>query len=99
ISEGNESLTLGLAKVSGASPVTVTSAGNSTEKVAIIDDDIDLKVTNIDSVDPVIPGSGPGNLTYIVTASNVGLTMATAITVTEVLTLPAGVAIVSITPS
>jgi len=99
ISEGDESLTLGLAKVSGASTLAVTSTGNATEKVTIIDDDIDLRITNIDSVDPVIPGSGPGNLTYTVTTSNVGLTTATAITVTEVLTLPAGVTIVSITPS
>src|SRR5205807_1548001 len=83
---GEESLTLGLAKVSGASTITVTSVGNSKETVKIVDDDIDLKVTNIDSVDPVIPGSGPGNLTYTVTASNVGLTAATAVTLTEVLT-------------
>jgi hypothetical protein len=98
-SEGDESLTLGLAKVSGASTITVTSAGNSTETVVIIDDDIDLKITNVDSVDPVVPGSGIGNLTYTVTAFNVGLTTATAITVSEDLTLPAGVTIVSITPS
>src|SRR5207244_7591773 len=74
VSEGDESLTLGLAKVSGASTITVTPGGNSKENVKIVDDDIDLKVTNIDSVDPVIPGSGPGNLTYTVTTSNVGLT-------------------------
>ncbi len=99
LSEGDESLTLGLAKVSGASTVAVTSAGNKTEAVTIVDDDIDLKITNVDSVDPVVPGSGPGNLTYTLTAFNVGLTKATGITVSEDLAFPPGVTIVSITPS
>jgi hypothetical protein len=38
--EGNETLTLGLEKVSGDSSVTVTTTGNATQAVTILDDDV-----------------------------------------------------------
>src|SRR5262249_21010902 len=37
--EGDETLTLGLSKVSGADPVTVTTTGNVTQAVTILDAD------------------------------------------------------------
>ena len=60
---------------------------------------VDLEVTKSESIDPVVAGSGPGNLTYVVTVTNVGTAMATGVALSEVLTLPAGVTIDSITPS
>src|SRR5262249_37577680 len=49
------------------------------------------------SADPVTAGSGPGNLSYTVTVANVGMTDATAVALSELLTLPAGVTVVSVT--
>src|SRR5262249_3799872 len=61
--------------------------------------DVDLRVTKTESADPVGAGSGPGNLTYVVTAANVGLTNATFVTLSDLLRLPAGVTVDSVTPS
>jgi uncharacterized repeat protein (TIGR01451 family) len=60
---------------------------------------VDLEVTKSESIDPVVAGSGPGNLTYVVTVTNVGSSAATGVALSDVLTLPAGVTIDSITPS
>jgi uncharacterized repeat protein (TIGR01451 family) len=59
---------------------------------------IDLRVTKTESIDPVVAGSGSGNLTYVVTLKNSGVSTAPNITVNELLTLPAGVTAV-VTPS
>jgi uncharacterized repeat protein (TIGR01451 family) len=59
---------------------------------------IDLQVTKVESIDPVVAGSGPGNLVYTVTLRNTGANTATNITVNDALTLPAGVSAV-VTPS
>ena len=68
--EGNETLTLGLAKTSGGSTITVS--GNATQAVTILDDDVDLKITKTESVPTVVAGSGTGNLTYVVTLKTTG---------------------------
>ena len=60
---------------------------------------VDLVVTKTESVDPVVAGSGAGNLVYVVTVTNAGPSDATGVTLSEAVTLPAGVTIVSITPS
>jgi beta propeller repeat protein len=61
---------------------------------------VDLAVTKTESIDPVEAGSGLGNLTYVVTVTNTGVTnTATGVALDEVLTLPAGVTVDSITPS
>jgi hypothetical protein len=98
VSEGDESLTLGLAKKSGASTIAVTGTGHSTETVTIVDDDVDLVVTSKASTNSVVAGSGPGNLTHTFTVTN-GRTAVTGVSLSELITLPAGVTIVSITPS
>ncbi|MBU0484965.1 MAG: DUF11 domain-containing protein [Proteobacteria bacterium] len=59
----------------------------------------DLTVTKTESIDPVIAGSGAGNLVYVVTVTNQGTAAATGVTLSEAITLPAGVTINSITPS
>ncbi len=59
----------------------------------------DLTLTKSESADPVTAGSGASNLTYTVTVTNGGPSPATGLTLSEALTLPSGVSIVSITPS
>ncbi|MBK8541378.1 MAG: DUF11 domain-containing protein [Ardenticatenia bacterium] len=55
-------------------------------------------MTKTESVDPVNAGSGASNLIYVVTLRNKSSGGATNVTVSEALTLPAGVSVVSITP-
>jgi uncharacterized repeat protein (TIGR01451 family) len=64
---------------------------------------VDIVVTKSDNVDPVIAGSGVGNLVYTVTALNSGLATATGLTINDTgvipANLPAGVSFVSATGS
>jgi uncharacterized repeat protein (TIGR01451 family) len=59
----------------------------------------DLLVTKSESIDPVLAGSGAGNLTYVVGVKNLGPLNATGVTLNETMTLPTGVSLVSATPS
>ena len=61
--------------------------------------EVDLRLTKTESLDPVIAGSGPCNLTYVVTVTNLGPSDASGVAVSEDLTLPPGVTVCSITPS
>jgi uncharacterized repeat protein (TIGR01451 family) len=74
---------------------TNDSAAESTS----VEQQVDLAVSKSESVDPVIAGSGPGNLTYVVTVTNNGPSDASGVALTESLTLPSGVTVDSITPS
>ncbi|HSL82984.1 MAG TPA: hypothetical protein VLF66_09415 [Thermoanaerobaculia bacterium] len=49
---------------------------------------IDLVVSKSESIDPVVAGSGAGNLTYVVTVLNDSLDTATGVTLSETLTTP-----------
>jgi len=60
---------------------------------------VDLRLTKTESADPVIAGSGPCNLTYVVTVTNLGPLDASGVEISEDLSLPAGVTVCSITPS
>ncbi|MBZ0111921.1 MAG: DUF11 domain-containing protein [Thermoanaerobaculia bacterium] len=60
---------------------------------------IDLGLTVSESADPVVAGSGPGNLVYTATLTNAGPDTATGVAVTETLTLPAGVTVDSVVAS
>jgi uncharacterized repeat protein (TIGR01451 family) len=111
----SETLTITLtAGPSAASGVDVISSSAAVTAVNEIDSDpandasvestsvtreVDLQLTKIESIDPVSAGSGPGNLTYVVTVTNAGPSDATGIAIAETLTLPAGVSVDSITPS
>lgn len=59
----------------------------------------DLGISIAESGDPVVPGSGVGNLTYTVTLINNGSLDATNVTVDVVTTVPAGVTVDSVMPS
>lgn len=60
---------------------------------------LDLVVSSTSSINPVVAGSAPGNLTYVATVSNLGPIAATGVELRKVLDLPAGVTIDSVTPS
>jgi uncharacterized repeat protein (TIGR01451 family) len=64
-----------------------------------VDPQVDVEVARVESADPVVAGSGVGNLTHLVTVTNHGPDAATGVEVSELLTLPPGVAVESITPS
>jgi hypothetical protein len=52
---------------------------------------VDLSIAKTESIDPVIPGSGAGNLTYVISVTNQGPDPATNVTVDEALVLPGDV--------
>ena len=76
-----------------------TPGNNSATDTDTLTPEVDLGVVKVESIDPVIAGSATGNLTYTITVSNAGPSTATAVTVSETMTLPAGVTLVSVTPS
>jgi uncharacterized repeat protein (TIGR01451 family) len=77
----------------------VLTADDADTECTSIARQIDLQVSKTESEDPVIAGSGTGNLTYVVTVQNAGPSDASGVTLSEVLTLPAGVSVASVTPS
>ena len=75
------------------------ATNNAATEVTSVTHLVDLAVTKTESIDPVVAGSGGGTLTYVVTVTNNGRSDATGVALSEVLTLPDGVSIDSITPS
>lgn len=57
---------------------------------------VDIVLGKVESIDPVLAASGPANLVYTVTATNIGPSDATHVTIREALALPVGVVIDSI---
>jgi uncharacterized repeat protein (TIGR01451 family) len=98
-SEGNETINFALNTLMDGTGGQVSLVSPTADTVTIVDNDIDLKVTKTESADPVAAGGGPGNLTYTITLKNNGLTNATGVTMSEVLTIPAGVTVDSVTGS
>jgi uncharacterized repeat protein (TIGR01451 family) len=62
-------------------------------------EEVDIALSKTESIDPVVAGSGAGNLVYVVTATNNGPANASGVVIGEAVTLPAGVTIDSIVPS
>ncbi|MCP4662904.1 MAG: DUF11 domain-containing protein [bacterium] len=75
------------------------NAGSAYVFFPAVDLAVDLAVSMTESVDPVVAGSGTGNLTYTVTVTNHGPSDATGVELSEDLTLPAGVSVELVTPS
>ena len=87
------------ATVTAANEALTNPGDDTATETTSIDTQVDLMVGKTESVDPVVAGSGPGNLTYVVTVANSGPSDATGVALSEVLTLPAGVSVDAITPS
>lgn len=64
-----------------------------------IDREVDIEVTSTESIDPVVAGSGAGNLVYVVTVENLGPSDASGVAASAFVTFPAGVSIDSVSPS
>ena len=89
---------------SSASLTTVAepqiATGDESAAVATsIDRQVDLVIVKTESVDPVIAGSGAGNLVHTVTVTNNGPSDASGVMIADVLTVPAGVSVDSTVPS
>lgn len=83
-------------------PGTVTdpnSSNNSATDNDTLTPQADIAVVKIESADPVIAGSGTGNLFYTVTVTNNGPSDASGVIIGEDMTLPAGVVVNAATPS
>ncbi len=87
------------ATVTGANETLILTGDDSATECTSIVRQVDLMVSKTESIDPVVAGSGTGNLTYVVTVANAGPSDASGVTLSEVLTLPAGVTVASVTPS
>ncbi len=74
-----------------------TPGNNSATDTNTLAPQVDLVVSKLESADPVTAGGT--DLTYTVTVLNDGPSTATSVTLSEALTLPAGVTVGSITPS
>jgi uncharacterized repeat protein (TIGR01451 family) len=88
-----------IATVTAVSETELDVTNNSATEATSVEQRVDLAVSKTESADPVLAGSGPGNLTYVVTVTNNGPSHATGVVLTETLDLPSGVSVDSITPS
>ena len=88
-----------VAAVSGVNETDPVPGNDSDTEVTTIQRVADIAVIKTDSSDPVVAGSGTGNLTYTITTTNNGPSNATGVEVTDAFltSLPAGVSIVSAT--
>ncbi|MEJ8568913.1 DUF11 domain-containing protein [Elongatibacter sediminis] len=87
------------ANVSAMDQTDTDSNNDSTAQTTSIAREVDIVVTKTESVDPVVAGSGNNNLQYTITVTNTGLSDVTGATISEVLTLPTGVTVSSLSPS
>lgn len=79
---------------------TDSDPGNNTaESIVSVNGRVDLSLEIAESIDPVVAGSGVGNLVYTVTLSNAGPSTATGIQVRPNFNLPFGVSLESLVPS
>ena len=86
------------ASVSSANETRVNTTNDSVTERTSVTRQVDLVVVKTESTDTVVSGTGPGNLTYVITVTNAGPSDASGVAVSEVITVPAGVTIDSITP-
>ena len=73
----------------------------STETTAIgaVSTDVDIAISQVESADPVLAGSGAGNLVYTIKAENIGESNANGVSINALLNLPTGVTLDSALPS
>lgn len=86
------------AEVTGAAQTIVAGGDDALTELTSIVRGIDIQVTVSESSDVVTAGLGAANLTYLVTATNTGPSAASGVSLTNTLSFPAGVSVVSMTP-
>jgi len=91
------------ASLSSVTETETNPANDSDTETTDVAREVDLQVTKTATTDTgtaeVYAGSSAGNLTYVVTVTNDGPSDASGVEVSEVITIPVGVAIDSITAS
>ena len=86
------------ATLTSVDQINLNQANDSANATTSIVAGVDLIVTKTGSDDPVIAGSGNGNLSHLIEVTNQGPLAATGLELTNILTLEDGIAIESITP-
>lgn len=61
--------------------------------------DVDIALSSMESIDPVVAGSGAGNLVHTITATNNGPSAASGVAASATIIIPAGVTLDSVVPS
>ena len=87
------------ATLTSVDQVNLNQANNSATETTSIVAGVDLIVTKTGSDDPVIAGSGSGNLSYLIEVTNQGPLAATGLELTHIPSLGDGIPIESVTPS
>ncbi len=87
------------AAVTGVTEPRLNTGDDSSTECTSVARNIDLTVSQTESIDPVVAGSGANNLVYVLTVSNAGPSAASAVSLTDTLALPTGVTLTSASPS
>ncbi len=87
------------ATLTSVDQVNLNQTNNSATETTSIVAGVDLIVTKTGSDDPVIAGSGNGNLSYLIEVTNRGPLAATGLELTHIPSLGDGIPIESVTPS
>ncbi|MEM7052630.1 MAG: hypothetical protein AAF604_23405 [Acidobacteriota bacterium] len=87
------------ATITAVDETDTNDSNDSASEATSVARQVDLAMTVAESVDPVVAGSGTGNLVYTVTVTNPGSVDASGVVVDNTLTLPTGVTADSQTPS
>jgi hypothetical protein len=87
------------ASLESAAGTDSNSANDSVTETTTIIAGVDLIVSRTGSDDPVVAGSGSGNLSYLIEVTNQGPLAATGLELTDVLTFGNGIAVDSAIPS
>jgi len=95
---GNNTIT-GTVTLSSVDQLDSNNADNTAAEMTSVSNVFDIALEVSESIDPVLAGTGPENLSYSVTATNSGPSDATNVAIRESLNLPTGVSINSIVPS
>lgn len=95
--QGSDTI-VGTATLTSVDQLNLNQSNNSASDPTSVSNVFDIALSTRESIDPVTAESGPGNLVYIVTATNSGPSNASDINIREVLSLPAGVTVQSIVP-
>ena len=95
---GNNSIT-GTVILTSIDQLDSNNSDNTAIEFTSVGNVFDIAVEKSESIDPVLAGTGPGNLSYTTTLRNLGPSDATNVAIREELDLPADVTIASVAPS